>query len=167
MKLTRERLMYVLELDNEWVFRWRNPNPLARGCKVGAVAGRINRAPDRYNELMIDGVRYPTHKLVWFYVYGEWPEGIVDHWDGNKLNNHPGNLRLTDKSGNNWNAKKRKDNTSGVKGVAWKKSLQKWYAHIQVKGKKLHLGYYADKEAAAQAVQAARDHYHGEFARHG
>ena len=64
------------------------------------------------------------------------------------------------------NASVRKDTTTGVKGVNWRPTKQKYRARIVVDRKEISLGHYATLEEAEQAVQAARIKYHGEFARH-
>ena len=48
----------------------------------------------------------------------------VDHIDRNKLNNHLSNLRYATHTENNQNASIKKSNTSGVKGVYWKKKIK-------------------------------------------
>lgn len=93
------------------------------------------------------------------------PKGMmVDHIDGNSLNNHPKNLRLVTNSQNLMNRGKTKKNTSGFKGVNWDKVNEKWRAQIAVNGKKINLGYYASKELAYQAYCEACYKYHDEFA---
>ena len=52
-----------------------------------------------------------------------------------------------------------KNNTSGHKGVWWDKSRRKWSAHIQVHGKKIHLGRYTKIEDAIKARELAEDEY--------
>ena len=108
---------------------------------------------------------YKAHRLAWFYMTGEWPYPSVDHIDRVKNNNKFINLRLANASQNGGNAGLRKDNTSGVKGVNWYKSSNKWVAKIAVKGKRLSLGYFDSIDDASAAYErAAREHF-GEFAR--
>lgn len=57
-------------------------------------------------------------------------------------------------------AKLHKNNKSGVKGVMWMGSRQKWKAYIGFKGKQINLGYFSDKVAAVAARQAAEEKYH-------
>jgi hypothetical protein len=101
------------------------------------------------------------HRLV----MGE-PEGkMVDHRNGNKLDNRKAFLRPATHAENMRNARIRDDNTSGHKGVTWSKRAQKWHAKIQHEGKSLHLGLFTDMEEAAKAYREAALKYHGEFAR--
>ncbi|TVX85646.1 AP2 domain-containing protein [Paenibacillus agilis] len=57
-------------------------------------------------------------------------------------------------------AKLHKDNKSGIKGVRWNESRQKWTAHIGYKGKQVSLGYFVEKEEAIEARRKAEDKYH-------
>jgi hypothetical protein len=77
----------------------------------------------------------------------------VDHIDNDKLNNYLTNLRWATSFENQHNVKKSIKNTSGVKGVYWYKSQQKWLALIHVDGIRIHLGYYNTIEEATIARQ--------------
>lgn len=48
-----------------------------------------------------------------------------------------------------------KNNTSGVKGVNFNKSLQRWVARISVDSKPVHLGIFKEKEDAVIARKKA------------
>lgn len=89
----------------------------------------------------------------------------TDHIDGNGLNNRRSNLRSATKSQNMHNARVRKDNSSGYKGVNWNKRKAKWEARIRLNGKHHRLGYHATPEAAHKAYCAASKALHGEFSR--
>lgn len=89
----------------------------------------------------------------------------ADHIDGDSLNNRRNNLRLATQTQNNRNAKRRKDNKSGYKGVYFKKSSQKWVAAIRVDSKCIHLGYRNNAEDAYELYKQAAIQYFGEFAR--
>ncbi|PFW65272.1 AP2 domain-containing protein [Bacillus sp. AFS075034] len=52
-----------------------------------------------------------------------------------------------------------KNNKSGHKGVCWVKGKQKWRASIHIKGKTIHLGYFAEKEDAIKAREIAEEKY--------
>ncbi len=96
----------------------------------------------------------------------EAPRGIqVDHRDMDGLNNSRSNLRLATKAQNMRNSGKRRNNTSGFKGVSFARAQNKWHAQITTNGKNSHLGYFANKLDAAQAYMNASVIQHGEFAR--
>lgn len=51
------------------------------------------------------------------------------------------------------------NNTSGQKGVCWNKRRKKWQSEIMIKGKSIHIGYYADKQDAINARLEAEEKY--------
>jgi hypothetical protein len=89
----------------------------------------------------------------------------VDHIDGDGLNNQRSNLRVCSKQENHWNQGLNRNSTSGFKGVVWHKWARKWQAHIRVNGKRLYLGLFNDKTAAARAYNEAATKHFGNFAR--
>jgi hypothetical protein len=89
----------------------------------------------------------------------------VDHIDGNPLNNKRSNLRLCTPLQNMRNQKTPISNTSGFKGISWRKDTCKFGAYIGVNGKKKHLGYFQDIEDALKVRQEAEQEYFGEFNR--
>jgi len=94
------------------------------------------------------------------------PGQIIDHINGNKLDNRLCNLRFVNLTENAQNSKKRTDNTSGAKGIYWDKRDEKWVARISVNGKRLYIGYFTSIDDAERAVRKAREELHGAFARH-
>ena len=90
---------------------------------------------------------------------------VVDHIDGDGLNNRRSNLRFASHQQNNCNSKRRADNRSGVKGVFWDKQRRKWQAQISVGGRSIALGRFASLDAAAAAYADASQRLHGEFGR--
>jgi hypothetical protein len=88
---------------------------------------------------------------------------VVDHIDGDRLNNTRANLRVVSPQVNQANRKKLgSNNTSGIRGVAQTTDSTKrpWRAQITVNGRKHHLGFFATQdEAVAARVAAEREHY--------
>jgi hypothetical protein len=81
---------------------------------------------------------------------------IVDHINNDKLNNNLTNLRWATNTENLQNATAYAKNTSGTKGVHFKKQSNKWQSRINIDGIKIHLGYFVDKQDAINArVQKA------------
>lgn len=89
----------------------------------------------------------------------------VDHINGDCLDNRRSNLRLCNRFENNQNANRRKDNTSGVKGVHWNKKNKNWAVRIQVYNKRIYLGGFKDLETAKIAYNQACIKHHGSFAK--
>lgn len=85
---------------------------------------------------------------------------LIDHKDGNGLNNQKENLRICTRSQNGGNSKIRKDNTSGIKGVRFKKHSNKWVANIKINNKIKFLGSFTDINDAKKAYdKAAKKHF--------
>ena len=98
-------------------------------------------------------------------IMGE-PEGMdVDHKNVNPLDNRRENLRVATTQQNQYNKNKNKTNTSGFKGVSFKKQNQKFVAQIRIDGKNKHLGYFSTAEGAHECYKRAAIQHHGEFAR--
>lgn len=94
---------------------------------------------------------------------------VVDHKDGNGLNNTRSNLRIATVAENSKNRRPRKSSKSPYKGVKfakvkWGVLKKPWQAQIYTNGKNKHLGYFATAEEAAEAYNAAARKYFGEFA---
>lgn len=158
--ITQERIKEVLEYDSitgEW--KWKVST--GKRVSVGSVAGCINKN-NGYHYIRIDGKQYLSSRLAWLYMKGEWPDE-VDHIDRNVLNNSWSNLREANRFQNCQNQKLSASNTSGVKGVSWDDSRQKWRAKIVANGKIYHIGRYDKKENAIEARKLAEIKYHKEF----
>lgn len=89
------------------------------------------------------------------------PGEIVDHIDGDTLNNQKHNLRITNRSGNARNKKSR--GKSKFMGVSWHRT--KWIAHIKIGTKYKHLGLFESEIDAAKAYNQAAIENNIDFAR--
>lgn len=139
-------------------------------CPAGeTVFGAVARSGDgRISHRVIGagGKNYLAHRLAWLYVHGKWPDAIIDHKNGDPLDNRLCNLREATPSQNSWNMRLHSRSSSGLKG-AYKHSLQpgKWIAIICKNRKQKNLGTFDTKEAAHAAYCAAARDLFGEFAR--
>lgn len=144
--------------------------PLTRGlvalideCDVSLVGERLwtaHRDHDgRYSaHARIHGRDVYMHRLIL-----EAPKGVlVDHKDGNSLDNRRRNLRLCDTFRNRWNSRVLKT-TQPYKCV--RLVGRRWVAHIQAFGQRQSLGLFDTAEGAARAYDAAAMELFGEFAR--
>lgn len=93
-------------------------------------------------------------------------EIIVDHIKTEMKNdNRKNNLRIGTQSNNNMNKKLQSNNTSGVKGVYWHNTIQKWVVNIVVDKKVIYLGTFDRKEfdKAVSVRKKAEKKYFGEW----
>ena len=89
---------------------------------------------------------------------------VIDHLDGNPLNNQKNNLRICTHSDNMRNCKISIKNTSGYKGVSFLKKKNTYKSAIKFNKKTIYLGLFTNPVDAARAYNAAALKYHGEFA---
>ncbi len=93
------------------------------------------------------------------------PKGLlVDHIDGNGLNNRKSNLRLCTYSQNARNKRPSPNCYSRYKGVTWHRYHNKWYASIHKSGRSTFLGCFDDEIEAALAYDKMAGELFGEFA---
>lgn len=78
---------------------------------------------------------------------------IVDHINGNTLDNRKANLRIVTRRQNSQNRHKPK--SSSYVGVYYHKESKKWRSQIMVSGRMLHLGCFEDEFAAFQSYVVA------------
>lgn len=93
------------------------------------------------------------------------PRGmIVDHIDGNGLNNRKSNLRLCTIAQNACNRRPTIKRLSIYKGISWHKRNKKWDVRICKSGKKTFLGCFENQTEAALAYDRNAERLFGEFA---
>lgn len=131
-----------------------------RQHEVGTVAGKGA-------VLGIKNRNYQLHRIIWALHYGEIPDGLIDHIDGNPFNNKISNLRIATHSQNQMNRKRQSNNQSGFKGVSVQGGNRKfpYRASIMANGKRVGLGTFKTPEEAHEAYCQAAVKMHGSFAR--
>lgn len=106
------------------------------------------------------------HRVIMGLASGD--KRIVDHIDGNTLNNCKSNLRITDRAGNRHNSGKQSNGvTSAYIGVHKRSDAHggKYAAQININGKRTWLGSFNTAEEAASAYDKAAKESYGEFAK--
>ena len=88
---------------------------------------------------------------------------IIDHIDGDTLNNQRSNLRFCTNSQNQHNSKINSNSTTGYKGTT--PHGKGYKAQIQHNGKPVYLGSRSTPEEAYELYKEASKKYHGEFGR--
>jgi len=156
--LTQDLLHELFEYRDGTLY-WK----MARGhVKAGAVAGTIGCK--NYLHTVINYKPYRNHRLIFFMKYGYLPK-VVDHIDGNPLNNKIENLRAATPSQNSRNHKRYKTNSSGYIGVCFAKRESKWLARADLNGRSHFLGYFHTPEDANLAVLSFKNSNYEGFTR--
>jgi hypothetical protein len=154
--LTQERLKEVLNYDPDtgiftWAFKY------TRTIVVGRVAGHQNKKTGRVNIRI--GRNYKAHRLAWLYTYGKWPDGEIDHINGNSSDNRIANLRDVTLTENSWNKRKAMSTSkTGLLGVVPRGDGFK--ACIMKNRKLKHLGQFKTAELAHEAYLKAKREMH-------
>jgi hypothetical protein len=146
--------------DGDLYWKIRPSNKKLQNKKVGCFS-------HGYIRLGYKKKLYYAHRVIWEMHYGEIPSGLLlDHDDGNGLNNKIKNLKLVDHVGNKRNLPINCRNTSGVTGVYWNKQRNAWDSKLNVNGKTIYFGRYKNKEDAIKAREKA-EHTYGFSKTHG
>lgn len=145
--LTKGQYAIVDADDYRWLKWWR-------WC-VAANSGQRNYAVRRGRDY--DGKK----RLIWMHrmIMDAPADLVVDHVNGNGLDNRKCNLRLCTQADNCRNRSRRKGNgtvQSMYRGVTLcSRTKEAWVAAISVSGRGVHLGRYRTQESAAKAYDSA------------
>lgn len=125
--------------------------------KKGAFAGTLNRG---YLRIKVAGKTYKAHRIAWFLTYGKWPDGEIDHINGDRADNRIVNLRDVSRMTNtqNLHAAKAHNKSSGLLGVTFNKNTGRWIAALQANKKEYFLGTHKTAQEAHNAyIQKKRE----------
>jgi hypothetical protein len=79
---------------------------------------------------------------------------VIDHVNGNKLDNRKENLRIVTHAVNAMNTRRKRINElSSNPGVFYDSKKQKWKAVLRIKDKRNLLGYFSTEEEASKCYQ--------------
>jgi phage gp36-like protein len=118
--------------------------------RISKITGRWSIAGTGYVQ-----VWDKVHKAVFLLhriIMGH-PVHMVDHINGDKLDNRKDNLRTT--ADGRIHGRNKKPRVPKSQGVCWDKKAGKWMARMQNCGKSKFLGYFDDKNDARRAYRDA------------
>lgn len=127
-----------------WKYHWAgNKQHL-----IGRIAGSVRKDNNvYYRHIRFVYKTYPIHRLIYFLETGECPK-IIDHIDGNGLNNKFSNLRAVTTRENAQNLYLHRNGR--LMGTTFEKKVQRWRSQITVNYKNIHLGYFNTELEAHQ-----------------
>jgi hypothetical protein len=150
IKLTQVELKTNLHYcPDTGIFTWLVSN--TNSVKVGDIAGSLTA--EGYLRIVVNYKEHRAHRLAWLYMYGEFPKCQIDHINGIRNDNRLLNLRDVTNSENGQNRRKAQANnkSSGLLGVTWDKSSNKWKVSIGIDGRQFNIGLFTDKYEAHDA----------------
>jgi hypothetical protein len=151
IQLTQGKVAIVDDEDYEYLNQWKWYANKLMGKFYAVRNNRINKK--HVGSLIMHRILMKTPKDL-----------IVDHINGNTLDNRKCNLRNCTYSQNSQNQKISIKNTSGYKGVYYQKRDNNWRVIIKCNNIRIHIGIFECIIDAAKAYNAAALKYHGEFA---
>ena len=112
----------------------------------------------------IDYKVYKAHRVAWALHYGSWPDGFIDHINGDRKDNRISNLRLATRGQNRQNSKMNENNTTGYKCVHLKSS-GRFEVQVSAGGVRRYFGTYSTAEEAHSVYLREMKKLHGEYGR--
>lgn len=129
-----------------------NKKDRGRTAKAGQKTCKDSRKT--YAQVLLNGKPTREHRIIWALHYGYWPN-VIDHVDGDRLNNKISNLENVDHKTNIRRASSKKA------GVFFNTHSNKWHAKITVDNKTVHVGLFSTREDASAARIEAEKTYWG------
>ena len=135
----KDYLSYDLETG---VFHWKKNPPFKK--VVGRPAGRVTN--HGYVQVKFNRRMYSAHRLAWYFVFGKWPDGMIDHINGEKLDNRISNLRIVSNRQNQQNQRVHRDGRlPGTRQRAngrWEARVSNVYLGMFNTPEEAHLAYH-------------------------
>lgn len=134
---------------------------MSYGSWYASVGGRTAYASVK-KQINYKRVTYKMHRII----MGVPEHLMVDHINHNGCDNRKENLRICTQRENTMNITMLSNNKSGVRGVSYSKTANKWHSIIRVCGERIHLGWWSDFEDAVSARKEAEKKYGYFFGEH-
>ncbi len=136
---------------------WRKARIRANRWRLDVLykASKVSNRPvnDGYASVKCGKQILSYHVIVWILHHGTIPNGFVlDHIDGNRINNNINNLRLVTLQENSCNKKIHR--TGRLVGCYFHKGAGRWVARARINGKRFYLGLYESEQKAHEVYQS-------------
>lgn len=125
---------------------WRTTN----GRSAGRVAGSRVCSEKGYRQVEIDGVSYKVHRIIFALANGKWPDGEIDHINGDPTDNSVRNMRDVSGTDNMLNKGIYRRNETGEPNISLRRETyleKRWHVQMVSRGVK-HQAYFATLDEA-------------------
>lgn len=146
------------------VARWVDATKHHRAL-IGRLAGyaRLGRHGKYYWVIKLNGIQYLRSQIVFAMKTGSWPASLIDHKNGDSLDDRGENLRPATVLQNAWNHKTRAKASPLPIGVRLTRS-GRFQARLQCNKVATVVGVFDCPAAASHAYQQARKEAFGDYA---
>jgi len=148
---TQEEIKKLVHYNPETGVFIRLVTTSVRGMAGETLGRNINV---RYQAAQVGGYRFHLHQLAFLYMAGYIPD-CIDHINHNRYDNRWCNLAESTHIDNTRNQKLHRTNKTGITGVRWDKSGNRWVASIYDKSQHIYLGSHKNKFDACCARKSA------------
>ncbi len=157
--MNQKELKETLSYDeNTGIFIWVKVSKY-HNEKLGKTAGGLSKSRGKeYTSIRINKKDYKAHRLAWLYAYGEFPQNVIDHINGDGLDNRLKNLRSVTQLENVQNHKKHLTKKGLPVGVSL--CAGGFRARISSNKKTYYLGVFNNPKLASDAYTSARSLLH-------
>lgn len=131
--------------------------PAGSACNAVTTNGKYYKTTYKGDQILL-------HRLAWFLYHKKQPPEVIDHKDGDGLNNRIDNLREATTSTNQMNINATMKSTTGLKGIMPVRGGALFRAEVCVEGKR-YQKHSKSIEKLQEWVTMKRQELHGEYAR--
>ena len=162
-ELTQERVKFLFDYKDGFLIRAVDKHTAKKGDVIkGCLTGKGYKTGKGYLSVRIDNKLIQIHRVIFLYHHGYLPKQM-DHINNITTDNRIENLRECTASENMCNKPITSLNSTGFKGVYYRKDSKKYAAQVSFGGVKYYLGLFFSAGEANKAAVLKRNEIHGEF----